>query len=192
MTTGLVLFIVFKSLLLGQTRDCLLPWMKEGLFPHLLSSPLIAWPPPPPPPPSSFQCVTSEKSREYLPPLLEDFPILWHPDKLWLTSSMWVRETWRHTACIAFCNYICFTALFLLSSLSPPSKRKVDLWVCVHVCVCTGERSCTHSQEWTSIIPVHHLWAPAIFLTSGQTTLNGRKAFVVPSTYIFVYSFHSL
>lgn len=82
MTTGLVVFIRLKSLFTGQTRDCMLPGMKGGLFPHWLSPPLRTQPPPPPPPSSSSQCVTSEKSREHLPPLLEDFPILWHPDKL--------------------------------------------------------------------------------------------------------------
>lgn len=56
------------------------------------------------------------------PPLLEDFLILWQNDKLWLTSSMWVRETWGRTACIAFCNYISFTALFLLPTLCSSSK----------------------------------------------------------------------
>lgn len=88
---------------------------KEGPFPYLLSSP-------PPPLPSSSQCVTSEKSREHSPTPLEDFLILWQNDKLWLTSSMWVRETWGRTACIAFCNYISFTALFLLPTLCSSSK----------------------------------------------------------------------
>lgn len=165
---GLVLFICLKSLSLSQTtcwsewrRYCFLlccpPHLQPNCHLHHHHLPNVSH---------------MKRARECLPPLPQDFPILWHPDKLWLTSSMWVRETWRYTACIAFCNYICFTALFLLPSLSPSSKREVDLWLCVHAFLCVSFLAPT--QAWASVIPVHHLWAQAIFLTSRQTTLEER------------------
>lgn len=79
---------------------------------------------------------------------------------------------------------------FLLPSLSPPSETKSRFaGVCARPCGCGCP--CTHTLEWTRIIPVDHLWAPAIFLTSRQTTLDGRKAFFLPSIYtLYILSIH--
>lgn len=183
MTTGLLLFIHLRSLFLGLTRDCLLLGMKEGLFLHNLSSPPPAQPPPSPssspPPSSSSQCVTSEKAMEHLSPLLEDFPFLWQPDKLWLTSSMWVRETRRHMVCFAFCNYICFTALFLLPSLSPSSEREVDL--------CLGEYSGTRTcmNKWFPHTPSS---GTSKFSYIQANNIKWKKGFCPPK-YIYLCIF---